>query len=155
MENTTQTLTPKSHIDVQIESLYFRRPLGVCLGSGSEKTSRGRVRPSRGNNDSVRDKDRGWGVCLCFGFGLGAYSSGGGSESDELGAGDGVRGRCIDGDAARCASQPFGDPELTLSSSSRAMRGADCCCCREAKRSSSSRRRYGSSSSSSSPSPPP
>lgn len=142
IEETTQMVTPDNQMDVQIESLYFRRPFGVCRGSGREKTSSGRTRPSRGNSDSVKDRDRGCCGGFGAGLGLGAYSSGGGSESDELGDGDGERGRCSRGDAAKCASQPFGEPVLlTLSSSSWWMRGVDCCSCREPKRSSSSSRR--------------
>lgn len=59
IEKNRQIVTPDNHIAVQTESLYFRRPLGVCRGSGKENTSNGRVWPSRGRRDSVRDRDIG------------------------------------------------------------------------------------------------
>jgi hypothetical protein len=59
IEKNTQRETPAHHTAVQMESLYFRRPLGVCRGSGRENTSRGLERPSLGSSDSVRDSDIG------------------------------------------------------------------------------------------------
>ena len=50
-------LTPAHHAVVHIESLNFLRLRGTYRGSGREKTSTGRVRPSRGSSDSVNDKD--------------------------------------------------------------------------------------------------
>jgi len=54
-ENRRQNVRLEHQITVQIESLYFRRALETCQGSGNESTSRGRVFPSRGSNNSVSD----------------------------------------------------------------------------------------------------
>ena len=74
MEKSRQNVRLEHQITVQMESLYFRRALDTCLGSGNENTSRGRVFPSRGSNDSVKDNEtRGgggiegrWGCCWCW-----------------------------------------------------------------------------------------
>ena len=57
MEKSRQNVRLEHQIAVQMESLYFRRALEVCLGSGNENTSRGRVFPSRGSKDSVNDNE--------------------------------------------------------------------------------------------------
>lgn len=56
-EKKRQNVRLEHQITVQMESLYFRRALETCLGSGKENTSRGRVFPSRGSNDSVSDDE--------------------------------------------------------------------------------------------------
>src|SRR6266550_4911738 len=56
-EKKTHIDTPEHQRTVHIESLNFRRPRGVCRGSGKENTSSGLVCPSRGSNDSVRESD--------------------------------------------------------------------------------------------------
>ena len=56
-EKSRQNVRLEHQITVQMESLYFRRVLEVSLGSGKENTSRGRVFPSRGSNDWVRDEE--------------------------------------------------------------------------------------------------
>ena len=73
IENSRHSVRLEHQITVQIESLYFRRALEVCLGSGKENTSRGRVFPSRGRSDSVNDSEtRGGGgmegrwYCCCW-----------------------------------------------------------------------------------------
>ena len=73
IENSRQNVRLEHQMTVQIESLYFLRALEACLGSGNEKISRGRVFPSRGSNDSVRDNEtRGGGgiegrwYCCCL-----------------------------------------------------------------------------------------
>ena len=55
MEKNTQRVTDPSQSVVHTESWYLRLLRGVCLGSGRKKTSIGRVRPSRGRSESVRD----------------------------------------------------------------------------------------------------
>ena len=57
IEKSRQNVRLEHQITVQMESLYFRRALETCLGSGNEKISRGRVFPSRGSNDSVSDNE--------------------------------------------------------------------------------------------------
>jgi hypothetical protein len=101
MADIRHTPTPVHHRAVQMESLYFRRPLGVCRGSGSENTSIGRERPSRGNSDSVNDNETGardvgggGGCCGRVGGVVGLKMSAGGPESEEVvGEGDEERER--------------------------------------------------------------
>ena len=129
MEKNAHIDTPVHQRTVHIESLNFRRPLGVCRGSGSENTSNGLVCPSRGSRDSVRESD--WG-CIFDGGGRGCLAregpgtnkSGGGSETSESvdGDGDGERAR-LTGDA-RWASQPLCDSGLS-ERCDEAMRGTD------------------------------
>jgi hypothetical protein len=61
MEKNRHNVRPVHHTIVQAESLNFRRRREICLGSGNENTSMGRVVPSLGRRDSVRDKDIGGG----------------------------------------------------------------------------------------------
>lgn len=61
IEKNRHNVKPLHHTAVQMESLYFRRLRDICLGSGSENTSIGRVLPSRGSRDSVRDREVGGG----------------------------------------------------------------------------------------------
>lgn len=56
-EKSRQNVRLEHQITVQMESLYLRRVLETCLGSGKENTSRGRVVPSRGSNASVSDEE--------------------------------------------------------------------------------------------------
>ena len=127
MEKKRHMPTLAHHAAVHRESLYFRLLLGTNRGSGSVKTSRGRVRPSRGSNDSVRDSATsargGGGGCGGDsrsdrrGRDVAAMTSGGGcpeSAEDEEGEGDGERS----GEA--CASQP-----LASSSRETPRRGTD------------------------------
>ena len=149
-------LRPVHQTTVHIESLNFRLPLGTYLGSGSEKTSTGRVWPSRGSSDSVSESaicvgggGRGCesGGCVRGGGGVngGLSSRGGGcrrdSTEDKDDGGDGERS----GEA--CASQPL----LSLASDAarKPARVRGWWWCLETPASSSSKRRYGSSSSSS------
>ena len=88
MEKITQTVTDPSQSEVHIESWYLRLLRGVCLGSGRKKTSNGRVRPSRGRRESVRDCE--WTVIGIGGGGCGRFCCGGtwnrcagGLDSDE------------------------------------------------------------------------
>jgi hypothetical protein len=136
IEKNTHIETPVHQNAVQMESWYFRRRLGMCRGSGREKTSSGLVRPSRGKRDSVRERDTGsllvaggGGGCMRIISGSGIKKLGGDAgslESDGDGEGDRVRIRdgCINGEA-RWASQPLGDSGLSEPSSD-AMRGMDC-----------------------------
>jgi hypothetical protein len=106
IEKSKHSEIPVHHSAVHMKSLNFRRPLGTCRGSGSEKTSNGRTVPSRGNNESVSDSETG---CLPVGGGGGmdgggwgrllevaARNSGGGSESVES---DGEGEGSLNGDA--------------------------------------------------------
>ena len=85
IEKSRQRVRLEHQMTVQIESLYFRRAFETCLGSGNENTSRGRVLPSRGSNDSISDNEtRGGGgiegrwYCCCWYLGwLDRMSSGG------------------------------------------------------------------------------
>ena len=87
--------SPVSQAAVHAASLYLRRPRGMYRGSGREKTSTGRVRPSRGNRDSVSDGARsnrgggsGGGLCLGgVGGGLGMLD-GEAAEPTEEGEGE-------------------------------------------------------------------
>jgi hypothetical protein len=139
MEKNTHKETPVHQMAVHIESWYFRRRLGVCLGSGRENTSSGLVRPSRGRRDSVRESDTGSllvvgggggsdrGCCIRIVSGLKKFGGDAESfESDGDGEGDRVRIRdcCIIGEA-KWANQPLGDSGLS-DSLSDATRGMDC-----------------------------
>ena len=88
-EPTRHMLTPAHQIVVHTESLNFRRLRGTYRGSGREKTSIGRVRPSRGSRDSVSDKE------------TAVRGGGGGCGGEEYGEcvrwGDGERGWRISG----------------------------------------------------------
>lgn len=112
IENSRHSEIPVHHNAVHMKSLNFRRPLGTCRGSGSEKTSSGRTVPSRGSSESVSDSETG---CLPVGGGGGidggrcgrlleaaARNSGGGDESVES---DGEGEGSLIGDAWY-ASQP-------------------------------------------------
>ena len=129
MEKKRHVPTLAHHAAVHRESLYFRLLLGTNRGSGSVKTSRGRVRPSRGSSDSVRESAAsargGGGGCggdsrsdRRGGRDVAAMMSGGGcpeSTEDDEGEGEGERS----GEA--CASQPFAS-----SSRETPRRGTDC-----------------------------
>ena len=52
---------PVHQTAVHLGSLCFRLRRKKCLGSGNEKISIGRVVPSRGSRDSVRDREVGGG----------------------------------------------------------------------------------------------
>lgn len=94
MEKKTQTETPVHQNMVQCESLNFRRLRVICRGSGKENTSIGRVVPSLGSSDSVRDKETGsrareggggggWGLVERLGMNLGDPIVGLGEPRDE------------------------------------------------------------------------
>jgi len=92
-----QNETPASQAAVHIASLCFLRPLGTCRGSGKEKTSRGRDRPSRGSSDSVNDKETG--ALLVAGGRGGCKRLGGRSKS--CGGPESVESLATEGDRAR------------------------------------------------------
>ena len=71
IDEKTHMPTPAHHTLVHIESLNFLRLRGTYRGSGREKTSTGRVRPSRGRSDSVSDK-----ATAVRGGGAGWYETG-------------------------------------------------------------------------------
>jgi len=81
-DETRHVETPVNHIAVQIESLYFRRPRGVWRGSGREKTSFGRLCPSRGRRDSVRESEMAARVVSGGGGGGGGGCCRGGCDSE-------------------------------------------------------------------------
>jgi hypothetical protein len=56
MQKKTQRVTNPNQSDIQVASWCFRRFRGVCRGSGKENTSIGRVRPSLGRRESVRER---------------------------------------------------------------------------------------------------
>lgn len=118
MEKKTHTETPVHQNMVQYESLNFRRARVICRGSGKENTSMGRVVPSLGSSDSVRDKETGsraregggGGCCVLaerLGVGLGESIVGSGEPRDEDER-DGKGERILRGGDAWWASQPFG-----------------------------------------------
>jgi len=57
MQKKKQRVTNPNQSDIQVASWYFRRLRGVCRGSGRKKTSRGRIRPSLGRRESVRERE--------------------------------------------------------------------------------------------------
>ena len=114
MEKSTQRVTDPSQSEVHIESWYLRLLRGVCLGSGREKTSNGRVKPSRGKRESVRDRE--WAVGGIGGGGCGRFCCAegwnkwaGGLESDEEDETDGTGDTERRGEPARCVNQPGGE----------------------------------------------
>lgn len=96
-EKRRQNVKLEHQIIVHMESLYFRRALETCLGSGKENTSLGRVFPSRGSKDSVNDDETRGGFegrsgCWCWYLGWLARMSWGGEppslEVEDLAEGE-------------------------------------------------------------------
>lgn len=116
IEKKRHMAAPVHQTIVHEESLNFRRERDGRCGSGSENTSMGRVVPSLGSSDSVKERDTGSWLCRGGGGGgvfnrvsrgaLHLAKDPGESRDDEDDEGDGERGRR--GGDAWCANHPFG-----------------------------------------------